>query len=249
MITVHGDAAAHHIKLQFRNPQRSAAVGRMQQGMIARRMGKRHIFPKACALLERKAVIRQLRNRKVRKHAVKPEIWAVLKQGKRFPEVLRMRKADAVHAGIDLEMKAAEPPKTRGGGLQLQQRMRRKHGGNQIVLHNAFQVRIHGRAENQNGNRNARHAKARALLSNGHAQIIRPVALHKAGHLFDAVPIGVGLDHGQILRFRPQSGFDLGNIVRDAVQLNFRIGCTQHGASPPFNRLALRPFWSIQRGR
>ena len=215
MIAIHGDAAAHHIVLILGQFESTAAVCCMQNGTVAIASGNGHKVVKSCRLLPCKALVREFRYGKVRKHAFKDQVWT-------FGKILQCRlkglcahKADAVHAGIHLEMESALFSCGGRCGLQLPERVYGENGRRQIMLENAADVRVHRSAEYQNRCFNAGCAQTDALFRDGNAEIVGAVIAGIARNFFQTMPIGVRFDNSQKFCLGFQPGANHRNIVRD----------------------------------
>ena len=183
-------------------------------------------------LLAEERVIRIVGGRKVGVDGVDPQVRAGRDLGDRPIEVV-VAEAEPVHAGVDLEMAperdaAATRPPPPGRAPRRRGNRRR-----QAVLEDAVEV-ADAQARRRRGSAPARRlAQDDALFDVGAREHRRTGLLERARHLQRAVPVGVGLDHGDD---RPGRGpvsrgeiADEGAIVaRAGVEIDARDGRPDH---------------------
>ncbi len=104
--------------------------------------------------------------------------------------------ADALHAGVDLQVHLGPHAHRPRRLLDLAQLLHRRRGQCQVMLQKQRHLIADDAAQHEDGRRHARLAQQNALFQKGHAEIGRAQRLHVARHLNQPVAVGVGLQDG-----------------------------------------------------
>ena len=146
-----------------------------------------------------------------------------------------MAEAQAVEAGVDLQVTAEPGPARPAGGAERLRRAGRRHGRCEVVGEDAADVAHAERAEDEDAPAIAGLAQLDALLEIGDREPLRSRLAQRAGHAHRAVPVGVGLDHGEDARHAAVTG---GGAV---VEIGLRGQVRGEGAVVGLHRCQVHP--------
>jgi hypothetical protein len=170
------------------------------------------------------------RRRDVRERAGQAQVRAIRQRAgerRNFPR----RDAQAVHAGVDLQMKLdgalLRLAVLRRGLLQQAQLIRAHHRRCEVIVENPLLLARPEAGEDEHRLADARLAQLGALRRAGHAEPIGVGFGKRARHRNDAVAVGVALDHREDFAPRARAGgVDVGTngaqVVRERPQADLR---------------------------
>ncbi len=104
--------------------------------------------------------------------------------------------ADALHAGIDLQVDNRLAAQRLRGSFDLAQLVQRGHGDFQVMADEVRDLRAEDPAQHQDRHCHTGIAQRDPLLHEGHTQVLHATRLQMQAHRNQAVPIGIGLDDG-----------------------------------------------------
>ncbi len=161
--------------------------------------------------------------RKMRAGAFELQMRAI---EERFGEGLDFGRRDsqAVHARIDFQVKAQAAGQPAGGlgrALQMPDVFQARQRGRQAVRDETLLFPRPESREDQDGLADARLAQLDAFIRAGHAEAVRARLLQRFGNGHRAQAVGVGFDHRQNLRLRPDVPAHHAQIPGNGFQRNF----------------------------
>ena len=212
------DAGPDHVQVGFREMQHAAGVGQ-----VAQRHGRADPFEVGAGAEETFELARRRRRvRIVGAGQVRIDALDVApaRGQRRFdegPGVVAVN-ADALHAGVDLQVHGGTPAQGFGRDLDLAQLVDRRHGDFEVVGDHRGRLRTEDAAHHQDRQRHPGAPQRDALLQEGHAQLPGPLRLQVQPHAGQAMAVGIGLDD----RHHRHAGVggQGAQVVRDRVQVH-----------------------------
>ena len=229
MIAVKRDADAHHVVLQLREIERCRGIRGVHDRMVAAGMNPldEGVEPLCLQMRERRIGFGLC---KVREHAVHRNVRTGVERVQKLVEHGVVRDADAVHAGVELDMHVRGLAGGDGAALEAVDLLCGKDGGGQFVADDGGNVIGIGYAQNQDRQGDAVIAKAYALLGDRDGEHVDETGLLQifADH-GDAVTVGVCLDDCQKLGFGFQFALGKPDVFQKCGQMNDRMCTAKHG--------------------
>ena len=164
-------------------------------GREAQRAERRHGAVEAPALLVEEGRLRVVGGREMRVDRLDRQMPARKQLGDRATEIV-VAEAEAIHAGVDLEMTAEPHGRTGGGRFERARRGRRRDGRRQPVREDAAEIADTERAEHEDRNRHTRVAQEHALFDVRAGEHRRAGGFERGTDARGAVAVGVGFDDG-----------------------------------------------------
>ena len=155
--------------------------------------------------------------------------FQVLAAQRRLQEALGavVMHADALHAGIHLEMHLALDPHLLCRLIHLVQLLDRGGRDRQVVAQEARRLVAQDAPQHQDRRGDAALAQQDALFQHRHANAIGPQLLHQPRHLHQPMPVGIGLQD----RHHPRRGHVLADgaeVLGQPPQVDLHHGWPHH---------------------
>ena len=219
---VDADSEAHHVELILRKALDAGGIQYMPHRLVAQGLPEcGGVRPEHLYLPQGKLVLFGVfRHRQVREgrfHADGAAALEVFEERRQFA----CHEAQPVHAGVHFYMdgEVLHSAFFQHGHEGLQG-LQVGDGRLQIVLDHLFEEVSPG-GEHQNGQGDTRAAQLHTLYREGDGQIVGARLLHEGGEFHGPVPVGIGLDQHQHLRFLLQQGTEIPVVARSGREAQF----------------------------
>jgi hypothetical protein len=180
-------------------------------------------LPEKALLRGGEGVVLLVGNGQVGDDALHAQAW----KGGQLCEDLRelfRAKADPAHAGIDLEVIGTASAAGARLAVEAMRHLQVEKTGGKGVSEDLFFLTGINTAQDENGTLDADPAQFQSFLDHGHAEKIGAGLLQYRGDAGGAMPVSIGLDHGQNRALGTGLLLGLQEIVPQGVQIDFDMG-------------------------